>query len=357
LKLTWVRVAGLFQARLWARSLLAVSPLKRYRHEHRGMKTRIILLLCIACASSAPAQTPDTVVEVLGLKKWTFQMVQDSVAHYAPGTTLGSWACAVILRDSIGFAQASVQEVQFPDHVYRTLAVVEPDERKTLRPLTLRDSAALRPEWRGLIAALAASPNSFGFLQDRAFFTGASNTALGRPADSATLRVRNEVLRAATMTEIDDAVRGFTRDKGQDTRVASALVLGQKADDPRAWLALMKGLRGPSDYATSAGQMVLSGMIRSNPPAINWKPAENDIAGLLAGTNLFAYLDVLNVLSATRIDPALGRKLARKHKSLLVDNVNSKSPMRRSSTMRFVNHISGMNFSDPASATVWLHKL
>ena len=49
-------------------------------------------------ASSAPAhaqavlETPSATVEVLGLKRWTVQMLQDSLAARAPGTLLTSGA-------------------------------------------------------------------------------------------------------------------------------------------------------------------------------------------------------------------------------------------------------------------------
>ncbi len=49
----------------------------------------------------------DTLVEIIGLNEWTPAQVEDELARYAPGISLASSACAVILRDSIVFDAAS----------------------------------------------------------------------------------------------------------------------------------------------------------------------------------------------------------------------------------------------------------
>jgi len=46
-------------------------------------------------------------VEVLGLRRWTLVMIQDSLDKYAPGENLASHACAAVLRYKLGFADAA----------------------------------------------------------------------------------------------------------------------------------------------------------------------------------------------------------------------------------------------------------
>src|SRR4051812_34702076 len=47
-------------------------------------------------------------LEILGLKRWTLAMIQDSLARYAPHDSLLSHACAAILRGKLHFADAAV---------------------------------------------------------------------------------------------------------------------------------------------------------------------------------------------------------------------------------------------------------
>ena len=62
-----------------------------------------------AGAQSSPLLTlPDGgTVEMLGLRRWTIGMLQDSLAKYAPADSLQSHACAATLRYTLHFADAA----------------------------------------------------------------------------------------------------------------------------------------------------------------------------------------------------------------------------------------------------------
>src|SRR5687768_11083939 len=93
------------------------------------------------CAASARAQNvitlPGKTVEVLGLKRWTIAMIQDSMAKYAPGESLTSHACAAVLRYKLGFADAAATTyVGWPrgDTIQRiVVSVVEPQDSSRVR--------------------------------------------------------------------------------------------------------------------------------------------------------------------------------------------------------------------------------
>src|SRR5690348_16960667 len=67
-------------------------------------------LLCLA-AQVAGAQTilenDEVRLELIGLKRWTVPMIQDSLRRYAPNDSLMSHACAAVLREKLRFADAS----------------------------------------------------------------------------------------------------------------------------------------------------------------------------------------------------------------------------------------------------------
>jgi hypothetical protein len=320
---------------------------------------RIIVLFFAAAAAASPVrgQSADTTVEVLGLRRWTLQMLQDSLNNYAPGTTLKSAACAVILRDSIGFAQAAAETAILDSGVYITLSVVEPQDKGKLKPLRLRDSTVTRAEWQGVISVLRKYPHAFGSLQDYRFFSGKTDDFGGRAADSASIALRDSVRVAASRTRFDDAVRAFTTDRNPDNRVAAALVLGHFSDRPEAWRALMRGLRGPSDYSTMTGVMILRSLARHRPRQIDWRPSESDLKGLMVGTNLFAYQAVLQVLTATQIDPRLGRSLAVHGKHLLLANLQSKNPQRPGPVIGFLKLAGEENHDARERWAEWLRGL
>ncbi len=63
------------------------------------MWNRSLFALCsLALTSSLAAQsiieTPTSTIEIMGLKRWTLRMIQDSLAVYAPGDSLTGHACA-----------------------------------------------------------------------------------------------------------------------------------------------------------------------------------------------------------------------------------------------------------------------
>ena len=75
-------------------------------------------LVLVAAGAPLRAQTraelplrDGRVVEVLGLRRWTLAMLQDSLARYAPGERLERHSCAAALRYRLGFADAAATEV------------------------------------------------------------------------------------------------------------------------------------------------------------------------------------------------------------------------------------------------------
>jgi len=87
----------------------------------------LALSLAPAALVAQDARKGTTIVEILGLRTWTRQMVEDSVAKYQPGVSLADHACAIILRDSVGFADAaSITMSMGGDTSWTVLPVVEP---------------------------------------------------------------------------------------------------------------------------------------------------------------------------------------------------------------------------------------
>src|SRR4051812_28278239 len=71
----------------------------------------VAMLVCVAgqlAAAQTVLENDSLRLELIGLKRWTVPMIQDSLRRYAPTDSLMSHACAAILRQKLRFADASV---------------------------------------------------------------------------------------------------------------------------------------------------------------------------------------------------------------------------------------------------------
>jgi hypothetical protein len=310
------------------------------------------LSLATLAAPAAAQQAPGpstTVVEVLGLRSWTRQMVEDSVARFQPGVSLSDHACAVILRDSVGFANAASIGYQVGDTVWSVLPVVEPARRAQVRFATYTARHPKPAEWADLFAALEAHPQAFGGLQFAGVLLGEADSAFGQPLPEGTDALRRAVRAHRAPRDWALARDVIRSDSSIGNRMAAALVLANFADRDSAYYLLADGLRAV-DGGASAAELVLGVLTRDAPRRVDWAPARPTLQALLGGTNLFAYTDVLDALVATEIDPALGRDLARVDPVLLLDHLGARNPFTPRPVQRFLAHVHGRDLGrDPAA--------
>ena len=144
------------------------------RRMSRCLGTLTIAAAALACAEAVHAQSPARLVfpsgeriEVIGLRRWTLDMLQDSLAKYAPRTSLASHACAATLRHTLGFADAGSWLFVFGGDTasQNTVIVREPQDSARVRFRALpSDTARGRPEWRGARTLLSTHPALREFL-------------------------------------------------------------------------------------------------------------------------------------------------------------------------------------------------
>lgn len=314
------------------------------------------LLLASAAAAQQPARAGTTVVEIIGLRTWTRQMVEDSVAKYQPGVSLTDHACAVILRDSVGFANAASQGYSMGgDTSWTVLPVVEPAQRAQVRP---RVYAARQPkiaEWTDLFTVLEQHPQALNYLQHPEVLVGDGTTAFGEAVPAPALELRRRLRWHRTPHDWALARAALLSDSSATNRTVAALVLSNFADRDSAYHLLAEGLRA-NDMGSSAAVLVLNALSRGAPRRVNWAPARDALEALAGGTNLFAYTDFLRVLVATDIDPLLGRELARVDSHLLLSHLGAANPYSPPPVHQYLVHVgAGRDFGrDTAAWQAWL---
>ena len=324
------------------------------------MRCRLLfatLLLAVSPGTVSAQRSGTTVVEILGLRTWTRQMVEDSVAKYQPGISLADHACAVILRDSVGFADAaSLVMSTGGDTTWAVLPVVEPGLRDRVRYRTYGADRPKLAAWAGLFAILEADRAAMNALQHPAVLLGEADSAFARPVPASTLELRRRLRRHNSPRDWALARNAILTDGSPQNRTAAALVLSNFAHRDSAYYVLAEGLRVSDSGAMAAG-MVLSALARHDPRRVDWRPAEDALTALVGGTNLFVYTGVLDLLAATQVDPVLGRRLARANPVLLMDHLAAKNPFSPPPAHRFLVQIRGQDLGrDPAAWSAWLSR-
>ncbi|HEX6038783.1 hypothetical protein [Longimicrobium sp.] len=318
----------------------------------RFLRTALPLAL-LALATPITAQEyrapSTTVVEVLGLRTWTREMMEDSVARFQPGVSLADHACAVILRDSMGFANAASRTLNVGDTSWTVLPVVEPQRRAQVRFAAYTVRRPQQAAWADVFAVLEAHPQSLGGLQYPGVLLGDADSAFGQPLPQGTDAARQAIRGHRTPRDWALARDALLSDSSYTNRTVAALVLSNFAERDSTYYLLADGLRA-MDSGASAAELVLRVLRRDAPRPVDWAPASSTLTALFGGTNLFAYTDVMEALVATRVDPVLGRELARVDTILLLDHLGARNPVTPGSVQRYLAYVYGRDLGrDPAA--------
>lgn len=314
--------------------------------------TPVLLLLTALIPASVSAQAVskaygDTTVEVIGLSSWSIDELQEAVYEYAPGVSLAEHACAVVLRDSVGFADAAA--IGMND--WMILMVVEPDRRELVRYRRAPDTdRGVRPEYEDILTIFRADRSAIQPLQHGEVLMGDATSLFGNPLPASVDSLRAAIRARSSRQDYVHAVGSILLDGNRDNRTIAALVLSNFAQQDSAWHALVEGVRTEPDFAASIATMVLGAMAETGKYRVDWAPARDALEAILGGTNLFAYIPMLQVLVETKIDPALGRELASVNPDLLLDSAAADNPHTPVSAQAFLRYVTGEDHGSDINA-------
>lgn len=327
------------------------------------------LTLCLATSVVAQSvrnailETPTARVELIGLKRWTLPMIQDSLARYAPGESLASHACAAILRQKLGFADAAAQysppSAANPKG-YWAVPVVEPQDSARVRYRELpHDSLPDRADWAAALAVFRDHNQVFqSAIQTPAFLLGRmhpdsveAQLAPSRPLLKFLREHRTEVNRHLALWTLE-------RDRNARNRVLATVIMAGFAASDSTWWALADAFRDQDGMVAATASQVLSTLSRSATRPVNWAPVADGVRAVLDGTNLFAHNTLLEVLAATRVDPALAPVLLSGGGELVLAKLRSEDGIGARAARRFLKQVSGRDFGQDAAAwEKWIRSL
>ena len=320
------------------------------------------LVALAACTPDAPAPPPEIqplarveldsnrVVEIIGLRRWTADMVRDSLKKYAPDDGLDSDAAAANLRNLLGFADAatSVHTVVFDedDKATITLAVREPTDSARVHylPQTL-DTLPQRPEWRDLMQPLQDTTGRMLPIVAAAHLDGLSrlvvdSTVRGRththregyafesPSDSlAVMPLLARLAAKKTPADYEAAVQTIESSISEPDRAIAALILSNFADRDGAWRALLKAAVGREQGRDAfIAQHALVALSDRSPKPVDWSPATATIHDVLDGTALAALAPLARALAVTGASSAQAPGYLANGGEMIVAYVESDNP-------------------------------
>ena len=328
----------------------------------------VTMVLCVVTqtAGSQTIRENDQMrLELIGLKRWTVSMIEDSLRRYAPKDSLLSHACAGILREKLKFADASVVyhtttvggQAMKP---YMAVTVVEPQDSGLIRYRgPFRDSLPARRAWRPVRVLFEQHNLIFQEAVQRADFFW-SDAAL--PAAESGLRpalpLRRFLRAHRTANDRQLALATLASNGNSNDRVVAVVILANFAGSDTTWWALADALRDPEASVRGTAAHVMTALSGRAPRRVNWAPASPTLRALLDGTNLFAHNAVMEVLAATEIEPALARPLLAGGGHIVLAKLRSQGTAERQASRRFLVQVAGHDLGDSPSAwQAWLRGL
>jgi hypothetical protein len=310
-------------------------------------------------------------LEIIGLRTWTYQALEDSIARYAPASSLRSHACAAVLQGELGFASASVVVYTTTDGRPPTFVVtlVEPADSivASKRVIAGAPVAALWPEVRR-VATGAAGFDRRKLIEPLQFYPAfktagydSLRAGLVPILGSADAEIAAGVLRAIDRRSDPDDLRlalaSLASDPDAGNRTIAAGILANFPDSDAAWLALVGGLRDSDPDAAAAAREAFQVLRRTGVRKIDWKPALADLRPLLSGANAGAFTHLLTVLHETEIDPALARALLADNWHLSLSHARAQYRGAREPAAAFLGRVSGLVDAGPEAWQKWAESL
>lgn len=311
---------------------------------HSALRKSLVVVAAALLAQPLRAQvaydSPGGRVEVLGLQKWSLQMLRDSVRSRVPGMELHDAACMVVLRDSLGFADVLVNGLHYatsndsPVQKFLVIKLVEPQERLRVQWLqTRRDTfTVLRPEYAHIV--LAATDTGGAFWKQRVLwplqFYGRGQQARSEAVEGVPAPVRADAERLWTFLEgrrgegdWRRALRALRHDGQYANRLMAASVLANFPERDSTWYALAEALRDPSESVRHAAAAVLQAF---PPRVVNWAPQAETLRLLLGGTNVGGTQQVMEMLVRTEVSPSLARPLLHRNTYWVFSHLRAEYP-------------------------------
>ena len=327
-------------------------------HRYRTYRFVLVVLSALIATPVNAQQTallplPDGgTVEVLGLRRWTLAMLQDSLRKYTPADSLQSHACAAILRYTLGFADASSDEFRFreggPTQVVVSVREPQDSARVRYRIMPL-DTVNARVRWRPVTDAIAHHPAAFwpalsAYLSPPLHVAPSPYRSTADSVDGASIVA---FLKARTSDrDRRDALRVLARAPNMYDRATAALILANFGRRDDTWWALVEALRESDGIVKGVAAEVLHSLAERAPHAVRWAPVAVGIHAMLDGTSLFELRQLSAMLVRAGAGPADARSFLRGGGEMLLAHLGRSNPLLSDTSHRLLVTLRGADLGN-----------
>ena len=308
---------------------------------------------------------PQGPVEFIGLQQWTAQKLFDAIRELDPNRPFH--ACAAVMKMDLGFAEAAafgyMNSFSADSERYTVVVGVEDSSRVRYRPVG-SEKLGLPETWEELRTLIG---ENMGTLDAAAFTLLARGGPWADPRKFAEMvgadpdaldQIRDLVGRANGEEDRRLAHEVLARDSAWLARVTAALVLANFMDDDTSWHALVGAMTDSHARVRGTAVRIFDGVITQEPGPFDWSAVPAPLQALLAGTNPFAFNNILRILVVTDIDPAFARSLIRESPDLLLAHAGAEHQPTRVPALAFLRAASGEDFGTDVDAwTAWVEGL
>lgn len=345
------------------------------RRHRRGREDslRSLRILCVAffllfffeVVSGQVVKTQNADIEFIGLKKWTAQDLYDNIAAANPGKPFH--ACAVYLMDTLKFADASVTIEIFQGRLYTIVTVVEPQFASRIH---YRESPKVAQPANARFSSLAeiyrSHPNEYMIaLQLAGYHFGKPDydvSKTGLALDEDTIAVVKRVWQVLDVLSTPEdkalALEAIDNDADYLNRIPAVSVLGNFLDSDSTWQFLIDLFRDKDSRVSSSAIALLKAHAQVRKKYVDWAPATSTLRAILDGTNLFAYVPTVKILTATRISPKLASPLLKDGGELLLDFLKANRQNEKDIARGLLVQLAGQDYGyDSVRWTAWIRTL
>jgi hypothetical protein len=300
-------------------------------------------------------EVPGKRIEVVGLRRWTIPMIQDSLRKYAAGVTLESHACAAVLRYKVGFADAAASSygVLVGDSVESiVISVIEPQDSALVRFRALpMDTTRPRRDWDAMVPLVSTKQGTLMFALDEAVSRQAGQPRPAVPARIDTLAlmtIRTFLASHRRPGDLRTARSVLATDRNyHDRAVAAALLVNFLADDA-ALNALVDALRESDGAVKVIASHLLNEFAEHMPRRVDWRAAAPSIHVILNGTSVAVDRQLMDLLVTTGAGPMYARAFLKGGSARLLEYLGTRHPWPRESARRLLKALSGRDYGDDA---------
>ena len=311
----------------------------------------------VSAQGKAVIESSTNTIEILGLRAWTLDMLNDSLRKKVgfDFNSADAHACAAELRYKLGFADAAA--ITFANRETgksRTLVTLtEPQDSARIKyrdmPLdTLGGSAA----WASARTILRTRPRVFQF----AVMTALARTDTSRLPQSMwsdwwAIRETWGFLDANTTPAARHAAILALESEPNiyDRQIAAAILVNFGKDDA-TWIALSQALLEREGSAKFVALLVMNALVSAKARPSDWSVVAPAVHAVLDGTSQFMMLDLMALLNKVKPGPAMSRPFLKGGGSMLLAYAGSGVPRARDPALDVLRSLRGKDLGKDINA-------